>query len=180
MSTSNRPIPIPRYHPSRRSPPRLRMVEIPGRDRLDGGWWPYSRDLAVELSELVDRIPLRFGRAFRALVSPAGWEPAPLVIRDRGGDLEVVSCPALDPHVIHFTTSLWPLLRVLVVPPGLTQDQGGRALLAAATRGNAQSARDLLDEVIENPDVEPLDLWADDGDQWWGNHPVAPSFRTDR
>jgi hypothetical protein len=70
------------------------------------------------------------------------------------------------------------VLHVLVVPPGFTQDQGDEALLAAATSGNAHSASDLLDEVTEYPDIDPMDHWSDDGGSWRGFHPGSPEVRT--
>lgn len=91
--------------------------------------------------------------------------------------MEVGAFPHDDDHLIHLTTSDWLVLRVLVVPPDFTDDQGDEALLAAATPGNAHSAAALLDHVTEYPDVDPRDHWSDDGESWWGPH-SAPSFRT--
>ena len=50
---------------------------------------------------------------------------------------------------------------------GLSADQGEEALLAAATRGNAEPAASLLATVTEYPDVDPWDHWNDDGGSWW-------------
>jgi len=158
-------------------PLRLRMAGHLGRNQLDGGWWPRSRDLAVELADLVDHFPPRCGRIVRVLVSPPDWDPAARRIPVAGGHVKVGSFPRDDTHLIHLKTSDRTVLRVLVVPPGFTDDQGAEALLAAATRGNAHSATALLETVTEHPDIDPMDHWNDDGGSWWG-HPVAPSFRT--
>jgi hypothetical protein len=183
MSTSNGPIRVPEVPTADHRPPRLRIVEHPGTDPLDGGWWPRSRDLAVELADLVDLVdqfPARSGRIVRALVSPADWGPAPQHVPATGGDVEVGALPSADRHLLHLATADQTVLRLLVVPPDFTQDQGDEALLAAATAGNAHSAMDLLDEVTEYPDTHAKDHWTDDGEPWWGPHPVAPSFRTGR
>ena len=37
---------------------RLTMGAAAGKDRLDGGWWPHSRDLSTELADLVDSFPV--------------------------------------------------------------------------------------------------------------------------
>jgi hypothetical protein len=139
------------------------MAEHPGRNYLDGGWWPQSRDLPVELADLVDHFPVELGRIVRALVSPPDWEPAPRRIPVSGGFVKAGSFPRDDTHLINLTTSDRRVLHVLVVPPGYTRDQGDEALLAAATRGNAHSATDLLEEVTDHPDVDPMDHWNDDG-----------------
>lgn len=162
-----------------RGPLRLHMAaEKPGRNHLDGGWWPRSRDLAVELADLVDHFPPQFGQIVRALASPPDWEPAPRRIPVAAGYVKVGALPRDDTHLIHLNTSDGSVLHVLVVPPDFSDDQGDEALLAAATSGNAYPAEVLLDTVTEHPDIDPTHHWTDVGGSWWGPHPVAPSFRT--
>ncbi len=72
MATSNGSTPA-----SRRQPLRLRMGEKPGSHPLDGGWWPQSRDLTVELGDLVDNFPEAQGRIVRVLFSPPDWDDSP-------------------------------------------------------------------------------------------------------
>ena len=178
MRASDEPILPPEMHRRSRGPLRLNMAEDPGRDRLDGAWWPRSRDLAVELADLVDHFPPRFGRIVSALFYPPDWDAGPRRVPAAGGDVKVGSSPRPDSHLIHLTTSDRTVLHVLVVPPGFTDDQGDEALLAAATSGNAHSAVDLLEEVTNSPAVDPRDRWTDDGESWWRPSPVPPSFRT--
>lgn len=164
---------------SSRTPLRLHMTGQSGDGQHDGGWWPQSRDLAVELADLVDHFPSQFGRIVRALVSPPDWDPAPRRIPVGSGYVKVGSFPRDDTHLIHLSTSDRTVLRVLVVPPDFTDDQGAEALLAASTVSESHPARALLDEVTEFPDIDPTNHWSDDGGSWWGPHPVAPSFRLD-
>ena len=178
MSTSNDPVLVPEIASPGRAPLRLRLADHPGSGHLDGGWWPYSRDLTVELADLVDHFPPRSGRIVRALISPPDWDPAPRRIPVARGYVKVGSFPRDDTHVILLTTSDRTMLRVLVAPPGFTRDQGEEALLAAATAGNAHAATDVLEEVTDHLDTEPMDHWTDDGASWWGFDRVAPSFRT--
>lgn len=160
MSTPNSPTPPTTAGPTR-VPLRLRLADDPGRNHLDGGWWPQSRDLQVELADLVDHFPADRGRIVRALFSPPDWDPAPRRIAVRGGFVKAGSFPRDDTHLIELKTSDGHLLRVLVVPPGYTHDQGEEALLAAATSGNAHSGADVLEEVTRYLDVNPLDHWRD-------------------
>ena len=176
MSTSN--IIVPEIARSGRAPLRLRMAEHPGSGHLDGGWWPYSRDLAVELADLADHFPPRSGRIVRALVSPPDWDSAPRRIPVAPGYMKVGSFSRDDTHLILLTTTNRTVLRLLVVPPGFTRDQGEEALLASATPGNTHSATDVLEEVTDHPATDPRDHWTDDGGSWWGPGRVAPSFRT--
>jgi len=178
MSTSNGPAPLTENPAASRGRLRLCMAEHPGRNRLDGGWWPQSRDLTVELADLVDHFPPQFGRIVRAEYSPTDWEHAAHRIPVTGGYVNAGSSSRDDSHLMHLETSARTVLRVLVVPPSFTDDQGAEALLAAATAGNTHSARDLLDTVTEYPDIDPINYWSDDGGSWWGPDPIAPSFRT--
>lgn len=162
---------------SARQPLRLRMNHTQGADCLDGGWWPQSRDLTVELADLVDHFPPGYGRVVRALFSPPDWDPPPRRVLVAGGFVKVGSFPRDDTHLIELKTSERTVLHVLVVPPEFSDDQGDEALLAAATSGNAHSAGDLLAAVSEHPDIDPADHWEDDGGAWWGEGRAAPSFR---
>ena len=141
---------------------RLRMTATPGRDTLDGGWWPHSRDLVTELPVLVAGFPPELGRIQRAIFSPPDWVPAPRRIPVRHGFVKVGSFPRDDTHLILLTTSDRRTLRVLVVPSDLTGDQGEEALLAAATPRNSHTATSLLRTVTDQPDINPDDHWARD------------------
>lgn len=154
MSTSIVPSPQPT-----RSFLRLRLATTPGRDRLDGGWWPQSRDLAVELADLVDHFPETSGRIQRAVVSPPDWDPAPRRIPVARGFVKVGSFPKDDTHVILLKTSDNRILRILVIPPGLTPSEAEEALLAASTSGNAHSAASLLETVTDHTDGTVDDHW---------------------
>lgn len=157
MSTSI--VPTPPSTPSTRSFLRLRLAANPGRDRLDGGWWPQSRDLAVELADLVDHFPPELGRIQRAVVSPPDWDPSPRRIPVARGFVKVGSFPRDDTHVVLLKMSNHVTLRILVVPVSLTASEGEEALLAAATSGNAHSAAALLDTVTDHHDNASDDHW---------------------
>src|SRR3954447_397461 len=92
MTTSNGSIPL------RRIPLRLRMGEAPAPGGLQGGWWPQSRDLAVELADLVDHFLPERGRIVRATYSPPDWDPAPRRVPVARGYVKVGSFPRDDTH----------------------------------------------------------------------------------
>ena len=142
------------------------MLDHHGRAHLDGGWWPQSRDLEVELADLVDHFPSRLGRIVRALVSPPDWERSARRIRVVGGFLKVGSFPRDDTHLITIKTSDRAVLRILVVPPDFSAAQGHAAMHAAATPGNVYSAAAILNSVTALPESPALDHWSDDGG--WG------------
>ena len=55
--------------------------------------------------------------------------------------MKVGSFPRDDTHLIQLKTYDHKVLRVLVVPPQFTDDQGDEALLAAASPGNCTPRR---------------------------------------
>ena len=154
------------------------MAEHPGTGYLDGGWWPRSLDLAVELVNWSDAPPSAVGTDRPCVGLAARLGPCSAPHPGRAGRCVRRVAPARRHPPDRPRTADRTTLRVLVVPPGFTRDQGEEALLASATAGNAHSATDVLEEVTDQPDAEPRDRWTDDGASWWGSDRVAPSFRT--
>jgi len=151
---------------STRVPLRIRLSPRAGRDRLDGAWWPQSRDLDVELADLVDHFPAASGRITRAIYSPPDWDTAPeRQVAVAGGNVKVGSFPRDDTHVIRLKTADRTILYLLVVPSGTPEAPAQAALLTAAAQGNAAGAEHLLSVAAAwdarggNADEH----WADDG-----------------
>lgn len=134
-----------------RSVLRLSLSDPGSPGALDGGWWPQSRDLPTELRDLVDHFPADRGRLTRAIFSPPDWEPCPRRVMVRHGYVETLSFPRDDTHVIVLRTSARTELCLLVVPPGVDEDHGHRALDAAATPRFATSAAQLLEMTSTGP-----------------------------
>ncbi|GCD39547.1 MULTISPECIES: DUF5994 family protein [Streptomyces] len=58
----------------------LRLALLPqgnGPHRIDGAWWPHTRDLATELPALLDALTPRWGRITRVTVDDAMWNAGP-------------------------------------------------------------------------------------------------------
>jgi hypothetical protein len=171
MTTLNSSIPK-----SVRRPLRLRMCEKPGSHPIDGGWWPQSRDLTVELGDLVDNFPDEHGRVVRVLFSAPDWDDAPKRVPTRRGYVKVGFDPNDDTHVLMLTTSDRQELCLLVVPPDMSRAQGEEALLAAVTPGYATSPAALLTTVRERLELDDGAHGDDEGESWWGSA-TAPSYR---
>lgn len=146
-----------------RGPLRLSLGTAGRRDHLQGGWWPQSRVLGVELADLVDHLPSARGRVIRALFSRPDWDDLPRRVTVSGRLLRVGSFPGDDTHEVQLRMADHSVLRLLVVPPAFSAPQGAEAMLAAATPGNTHSATELLATVTDSPDVDPDDQWASDG-----------------
>ncbi|WP_159081362.1 DUF5994 family protein [Nocardioides sediminis] len=158
---------------SGRPPPRLRLVTPAGDDRLDGGWWPRSRDLAVEVADLLDHFPAHLGRVTSVLCSPPDWDRVVHHVQATGRRVETGLLPHADSHRVDLRTADGTTVRLLVVPPTFGDADGEEALLAASTPGNAHSAGDLLDAVTDADDVDPSGHWRIDGGAGWGADPAS-------
>jgi hypothetical protein len=134
---------------STRVPLRLRLSDPDRPHPLDGGWWPQSRRLSVEMAELVDNFPSERARIVRALYSPPDWPEAPRRVPTARGYIEVGFSKGDDSHVMVLTTSDRTKLCLLVIPPEFTQSQGEAALEASVTPYFAASPTLLLEKIAQ-------------------------------
>jgi hypothetical protein len=170
MTTSIPPSPSP----SPSSPPpiddrlplRLHLLEPSARAAVDGSWWPQSRDLTVELPDLVDHFPQERGRVDRAVFSRPDWDAAPHRVRVARGVLHVGSYPHDDTHQVWLSMSSRKLIRLSVHAPD-------EAIPDATTPPQPPRSSATADER----DHEGEDHWSDDGGSWAAPHRVAPSHR---
>ena len=155
---------------------RLRLSPAPGTGRLDGGWWPQSRDLAVELADLVDHFPAALGRVDRAVYSPPDWDTRPRAVTVARGRVKTGSFPEDDTHLMVLALSTRTSVRLLVVPPD--HPAGEQAMEIAADPANRWTA----DHVLAVPRFaergqDSRDHWNDDGGTWWQHGEGPPSYR---
>ncbi|MFJ1795165.1 DUF5994 family protein [Kitasatospora griseola] len=113
--------------------------------RLDGAWWPRSRDLLLELPVLAADIDERWGRITRITVNPARWPVIPRRIPVTGHTVHAGwFTTEQDEHTIA-VFSYTPLrLNLLVVPPETDAVDAARLMSEAADPANTRTASDLL------------------------------------
>jgi hypothetical protein len=132
---------IPPARPSMSPASRLCLCPTPAaRGVLDGGWWPHSRDPAVELPKLIADLNTHFGQ--RATITGVAlnltaWDRTPhrVAIGDR--IVPVGWFRALDADTIALTTTRRDRVTLLVVPPETTADSAAIALAMAALGDNS-------------------------------------------
>jgi hypothetical protein len=113
---------------------------------LDGAWWPRSRDLTSELSDLADMLDPLWGRITRIAVNPRHWPILPPEIFVNGHVVKVGWFTSeLDPHeilLLSYTAGRWDLL---VIPPETGAPSAARLMAAAsADTGPPLSATALM------------------------------------
>jgi hypothetical protein len=69
VTTPTHLLPIPPTSAADRVPLRLQLDQPTGGGALDGSWWPQSRDLSLELADLVDNFPSALGEVHRVVIS---------------------------------------------------------------------------------------------------------------
>jgi hypothetical protein len=109
-----------------RVPLRLQLNAKLGDGSLDGSWWPQSRDLSVELADLVDHFPSEHGLVYRAVFSRPDWDAAPHRVRVNRGPIKVGSFPHDDTHQIWLTMSTHRMIGLAVESPVGPEPPGGR------------------------------------------------------
>ena len=132
-------------------PLRLQLSPVIGRGSVDGAWWPYGHDLAIEVLDLVGRFPPVLGRLSRVLYSAPDWG---LNRRRRiqADDASVIVGPFArdDAHMV-MLRSVSPrvsrVLQLLVVPPEWGERAARRAMLAAVSTSNTASGAVILDRA---------------------------------
>jgi hypothetical protein len=105
--------------------------------RLDGAWWPRSRDLATELPALTDELDQRWGRITRIAVNPERWPVIPRKVQVTGHVVRVGGHAAEldrdDLLLLSYAAGRWDLL---VIPPETSPAAADRLMTAAADPHN--------------------------------------------
>ncbi|WP_051942789.1 DUF5994 family protein [Streptacidiphilus rugosus] len=143
MTTITAPVLLAR--PVARSPLRLALTPDGTRRRLDGAWWPHSRDLSVELPQLIEELDRRWGRISRASIYDTAWAQRSHSIATGSHDVRVNWYdPDQDPHAIALFSYRIKRWQLLVIPPETASWRAGQLMTAAARSRNQQSARALF------------------------------------
>lgn len=160
-----------------RGPVRMALSPSPGKATLDGAWWPQSRDLDLELADLVDHFPADRGRVQRVLYSRPDWDTQPHRVVVARGPIKVGSYPHDDTHLMMLRMSTRTDLRLLVVPPG--HPTGEQAMRLASDPANRWSTTQILAAgAFDDEHGDSDEHWTDEGGSWWSSPEYGPpSFR---
>lgn len=153
-----------------RLPLRLRLEPTLGDGALDGSWWPQSRDLSLELADLVDNFPVALGRVQRVVFSRPDWDTAPHRVRVSRGLIKVGSYPHDDTHQVWLSMSTHSMIRLSVTTSEGSSQASPSTAVAAPSRPAAADER-------KSDEDDANSHWNDDGGSWWDTHLVAASAR---
>ena len=121
-----------------------------GNAAFDGAWFPRSRDLAVEVPELIAELDRRGVRVERFTYALDAWDPAPRKLVVLGRTVRTGGFRSMDPHIACLT---WANRRadLLVVPPETDVLTGARALRLATRRGLPRAPQLVLAAARSTP-----------------------------
>ncbi|MFB9924097.1 DUF5994 family protein [Amycolatopsis halotolerans] len=126
--------------------PRLRLKPAgPATGYVDGAWWPYTRELAVELPALLAMLAARLDRIERVAYHLAAWTPAQRRLTVDGSPIRLEGFRAHHADTVTVTGGRGlHRLALLVVPPETEPADAHRILATAAHRGNLDTVETLL------------------------------------
>jgi hypothetical protein len=130
---------------------RLRLTEPSGRGQLDGSWWPRSRDVTVELRELLDALPTSAGRVSRVTLPMSDWpSPHPTRSVQRGRPVKVGWFRGMERHTVTLGSSSSGDRRLLlmVVPAEADAEQAERDMDAAAATTELRTTALLAEAAV--------------------------------
>jgi hypothetical protein len=149
----------------------LRLSLVPAGSapaRIDGAWWPYSRDLTAELPALVDVLDERWERVTRITVNPTHWPVVPHKVQVHGHVVKVGWFKQeQDEHelmLLGHRVGRWDLL---VIPPRTPPATAAWLMAAAADPLRTATGSQLMAEAgrraVEQNQGAPEDVWDSEG-----------------
>jgi hypothetical protein len=123
-----------------------------GRAAFDGAWFPRSRDLAVEVPELIAELDRRGVRVERFTFPLDVWDAPPRKLTVSGRVVRTGGFRSMDRHLVCLT---WAggsrRAELLVVPPETDVLTGARALRLATRRGLPRAPQLVLAAARSTP-----------------------------
>ena len=137
----------------------LRADAGSGGSPFDGGWFPRSNDLSIELPELIAELDRRGVRVERFTYALDAWLPLPRKVVVQGRVVRTGGFRSMDPQVVCLT---WEegtrRADLLVVPPETDVLTGARALRLATRPGLPRSPQMVLAAARSTPLPQVPDL----------------------
>ena len=159
MTTITRTAPQPGFRGGIDVRVSLRADAGEGNSAFDGAWFPRTRDLAVEVPELIAELERRGVRVERFTYSLDAWLPVPRKITVSGRLVRTGGFRSMDPLVVCLT---WDggtrRADLLVVPPETDVLTGARALRLCTRRGLPRSPQMVMAAARSVPLPQVPDL----------------------
>jgi hypothetical protein len=111
---------------------------------VDGGWWPRSRDLAVELPALARVLAVRLGGVSRIAFALTAWYPPPRQITVDGRTIRMEGFRTQDEYIVHVSGPNRQRTTLLVIPQNAATNAAHEAMTTASKRDNIDPPGTIL------------------------------------
>jgi len=183
MTASAVYVPVTEEAPRSPTSHPLRLSLVPAGSapaRIDGAWWPNSRDLTAELPALIDVLDMRWDRITRITVNPTHWPVVPHKVQGNGHVVKVGWFKEeQDPHqlmLLSYRVGRWDLL---VIPPQTPPATAAWLMAAAADPQRTATGSQLMAEAdrraAEDPQETSEAVWDSEGGHAPGVTPGSSS-----
>ena len=125
-------------HPRLRLKPAHRSAGV-----VQGGWWPLTDQLYIELRLLLAALSSRSGTIERVIYDENSWASASLRMEFRGHSV-ILEPSNTSPNTLTVSGKKFGTLVLLVVPPNTNPTAAHAAVMTAADPDDVSSAEDLL------------------------------------
>src|SRR3954470_16144505 len=110
---------------------------------VQGGWWPLTDQLYIELRHLLPPLSWRSGTIERVIYDENSWASASLRMEFRGHSV-ILEPSNTTPNTLTVSGKKFGTLALLVVPPDTDPAAAHAAVMAAADPDNVSTAEELL------------------------------------
>jgi Family of unknown function (DUF5994) len=110
---------------------------------VQGGWWPLTDQLYIELRHLLAALSSRSGTIERVIYDENSWASASLRMEFRGHSV-ILEPSNTTPNTLTVSGKKFGTLALLVVPPDTDPAAAHAAVMAAADPDDASTAEELL------------------------------------
>ncbi|MEV6035781.1 DUF5994 family protein [Nonomuraea sp. NPDC052116] len=133
---------------------------------VNGAWWPYSRDAAAELPDLIAAVDQRLQRTTLLVgVHRDAWRRVPCRIPARGRTVRIGGFRHGDPHVIVLFFASDEPVALLIIPPD-TAVGPAEAALELTAQNTADLTGDAIFALAHLPSDPALRATADSMARW--------------
>ena len=123
---------------------------------VDGGWWPHSLDLSVELPPLLAAFQSAGYEVTRVVYHPAQWGPAPRALTGAGRVVRLDRKDSQEPTVLSRVDAAGATRTdLIVIPPRTAQRVAERVLALAPLGGDLHRLTGILDRAEPVPSSVP-------------------------
>jgi hypothetical protein len=117
----------------------LRLLWAPAQPgwQISGIWWPYSRDIDVELAALLPAADEHLHAPLtRVWLNPSAWDHQPHMLYDGKRVIHLAWFPSIEPETVGIGPDPLTRITLCVVPPELPESAGEQIF---STLGDGQA-----------------------------------------